>query len=1020
MLLLRQRRPGLVLLVLVLVTMALPVVAQNAVPAPDTTLAHAAPPATTLPIASNIVPLTGLRVANVELRGVLVDAPVLANLREIVSPLQGAPLDRQRVAQALRSLYATGRFADVRVEAQKAESDQVNLVFIGTENLFIGSVTVEGAPNRPSGAQLIDASKLELGATFLPDKVEQAIARMKTLLGDNGYYRAKVSAKEERDPRIQRIRLTFNVDPGPPAVVGAVHITGDSGMSDADVQKIAKFHPGDAVSMQRVTSALQRLRKRFTKRDRLEAQISVVQKEYHADTNRLDYTLHVSRGPVVDIRVEGASMTAGKLKENVPVYEEHAVDEDLLNEGRRNLRDYFQNKGFFDVNVTFDRTNDSAKDRELIVYDVDKGERHTLVVRLINGNHYFDSALIKERMSIQRASWLLPHGKFSTEMLDRDVENIKDLYLANGFLDVQVAGSFQDDYQGKKGDIAVFLNIKEGPQTLVSTVAIIGNRAVPDETLAPLLTAQEGQPYSEANTLTDRDTILNYYFNHGFPDATFVSNAAPVDGEKNRMRVSYTIDEGPEVFVDRMLLSGLDFTKRGIVTRQFAIHAGDPLSQASMLETQRKLYDLGVFNAVDMAVENPEGDARFKDVYFQFEEAKRWTFNYGLGLEIQPGIGGDTNSPQGNTEVSPRVSFDVTRINVGGRAHTLSFKSNLGRLQQRGSIAYDAPRFVRNQNLRLTLSLFYDNSLDVRTFTSERAEAGLQLEQVVSRTISGVPITSLLYRFNYRRVRATDIVVNPDLIPLYSRPVRVGMPSLTYIRDRRDDPIESHKGSYNTFDAGVASGVFGSEAAYGRFNGQNTTYHEFHAKRWVFARNTRLGLAEPFGSTLQLPLPERFFAGGATSLRGFGINQAGPRDLVTGEPIGGNAVFVNSEELRTPPVVLPYVGDNMSFVLFHDMGNVFSTVPNMFHSLLRWDQPHRSACTQEATASQCRFDYVSQAVGMGIRYRTPVGPVRLDFGYNMNPPTFPVFTTDPNTNVTTFGSQTLKHFNVFFSIGQTF
>ena len=1018
MVLFRHGRPGLVFAVLVLISAA-----TASLRAQDTSTARAEPsPATKLPAASDVLQFSGMRVSHVEVRGVLVDAPVMAHYRELLSAMQGQPVDRQRIASALRQLYSTGRFADLKVEAQQAGSGNVNLVFVGTENLFIGAVTVDGAPKRPTGSQLIDAGKLELGETYSPEKVQQAIERMKASLADNGYYRAQVAVREDRDLPIQRIRLAFKVDPGVPATIGAVHVEGDSGMTDASVQNVAKLHTGQAVSLQRLTSALQRLRKRFTKRDRLEAQISVVEKRYHPENNTLDYTFRVNRGPRVDIRVEGASLSKGKLKNNVPVYEEHAVDDDLLNEGRRNLRDYFQNKGYFDVKVNYDRRNDPKQDRELIVYDVDKGERHNLVKRVIEGNKYFDTTLIEERMSIQPSSWLLPHGRFSTEMLNRDIENIKNLYLANGFLDVRVTGDFQDNYNGHAGDIAVFIHIVQGPQTLVSSVAIDGNRAIPDETLTPLLTAQEGQPYSEANTFTDRDTILNYYFNHGFPNATFSASTTPVAGGATRMNVVYTIDEGAQVFVDRVLLSGLDFTKRGIVTRQFAIHAGDPLSQAGMLDTQRKLYDLGVFNAVDMAVQNPEGDARYKDLFFQFEEAKRWTFNYGLGIEIQPGVGGGAANPQGNTEVSPRVSFDVTRINVGGRAHTLSFKSNLGRLQQRGAISYDAPRFVRNENLRFTVSLFYDNSLDVRTFTSERAEAGVQLEQVLSRTSTQIPVTSLLYRFNYRRVRATDIVVNPRDIPLYSRPVRVGMPSLTYIRDHRDDPIESHKGSYNTFDVGVASGIFGSEAAFGRFNGQNTTYHEFHNKRWVFARNTRIGVAAPFGSTSQLPLPERFFAGGATSDRGFGINQAGPRDLITGEPLGGNAVLVNSEELRMPPVVLPFIGDNMSFVLFHDMGNVFNSVPTMLHSLVRFDQPDRDLCTKESTASKCRFDYLSQAVGIGIRYRTPVGPVRLDFGYNLNPPTFPVFNVDPKTNVVTGfqGPQTLKHFNVFFSIGQTF
>jgi len=978
------------------------------------------PPATTLSIASSLSALQGLPVIDVGFRGVQVDPPVMQYLKQLVAPNEGAPLDRQRVGKSLRDLYATGRFAELQAEAQKNQKNEVSLVFVATENLFIGSVTLEGAPKRPAPSQLIDASKLELGGVYAPEKAEQGIARMKQVLSDNGYYQAQVTVAEERDPSIQKVSLKFNVIPGAPAKVGKVVVEGDSGMTEEEVLKVAKLRPGATVSMQRLTSALQRLRKKFSKRDQLEAQIAVLRKDYRADGNVLDYTLRINRGPVIDIRVEGARLSKRNLQKYVPVYEEHAVDDDLLNEGRRNIRDYLQNKGFFDARVDFTRKAEKQENRVAIIYDVDRGKMHDLEEVIIDGNKYFDSALIRERMSVQPASWLMRHGRFSQELLARDIQNVKYLYLANGFLQVNVTGDFKDDYLGHEGRMGVFLHVEEGPQTLVAKVAIDGNRAIPDDPLQALLTASEGQPYAEVNTLTDRDSVLNYYFNHGFPDATFNAKATPLEGDTTRMVVEYTIEEGPQVFVDRVLLSGLEFTKRGIATRQFEIHAGDPLSQASMLDTQRKLYDLGVFNAVDMAVQNPEGKARYKDLFFQFEEAKRWTFTYGFGVEIQTGTGGSSTSPQGQTSVSPRVSLDVTRNNVGGRAHTLTFKSHVGRLQQLGLIAYDAPRFLRNENLRLTVSAFYDNSLDVRTFTSERLEGSIQIEQVMSRTQNHVPVTTLLYRFTYRRVRATDIVVSTNLIPLYSRPVRVGMPSLTYIRDRRDDPIESHHGSYNTFDTGVASGVFGSEAAFGRFNGQNSTYRQFHAKRWVFARNTRVGVAAPFGDTKQLPLPERFFAGGGISHRGFAINQAGPRDLTTGQPLGGNAVFVNSLELRTPPIVMPFIGDNMSLALFHDMGNVFNNVSDMLQSVARFKQPHKELCTDAATASQCEFNYVSHAMGLGVRYRTPVGPVRLDFGYNLNPPVFPVFTTDPTTQITTFSSQTLKHFNFFFSIGQTF
>jgi outer membrane protein insertion porin family len=979
-----------------------------------------APAATTLSIGSSLTDIEGLPVVNVDFRGIQVDPPVMADLRKMVAPVEGKPLERQTVGKILRDLYATGRFADIQVEAQKDQKNEVSLVFVATENLFIGEVTVDGAPKRPTPSQLIDASKLELGEAYDPVKVEQGIARMKQVLADNGYYRAVVNVDVQKNPNIQRASLQFHVVPGPAATIGKIVIEGDSGLTDAEVLKITKLRPQQTASMQKLTSALQRLRKKFTKRNQLEAQIAVVKKDYHAETNDLDYTIRINRGPVIDIRVEGASLSKRQLQRYVPVYEEHAIDDDLLNEGRRNIRDYLQSKGFFDATVDYKRVREQDENRVAITYDVDRSKRHDLEELVIAGNKIFDTSLIKERMSVQKASWLMRHGRFSQELLARDVENVKALYLSNGFLQVKVTGDFQDNYRGHAGHMAVFLHIEEGPQTLVTKVAIERNKAIPDQQLTPLLTMQEGQAYSEVNVLTDRDTVLNYYFNHGFPDATFTPKATPVEGDPTKMAVEYTVDEGPQVFVDRVLLSGLEFTKRGIVTRQFDIHSGDPLSQSSMLDTQRHLYDLGVFNAVEMAVQNPEGKARYKDLFFQFEEAKRWTFNYGFGIEIQPGTGGPSASPQGETSVSPRVSLEITRNNVGGRAHTLTFKSHVGSLQQLGLISYDAPRFLRNENLRLTLSAFYNNSLDVRTFTSQRLEGSVQVEQVVSRTQTHIPVTTLLYRFTYRRVRASDVVVSPSLIPLYSLPVRVGMPSLTFIRDHRDDPIETHRGSFNTFDTGVASGTFGSEAAFGRFNGQNSTYYQFHVKRWVFARNTRLGVAEPFGDTHQLPLPERFFAGGASSHRGFAINQAGPRDLTTGQPLGGNAVFVNSFELRTPPLVMPFVADNMSLALFHDMGNVFNTVNDMFHSVVRFTQPHRELCTEAATASQCEFNYISHAMGLGLRYKTPVGPVRLDFGYNLNPPVFPVFTTDPTTNITTFSSQTLRHFNFFFSIGQTF
>jgi len=256
--------------------------------------------------------------------------------------------------------------------------------------------------------------------------------------------------------------------------------------------------------------------------------------------------------------------------------------------------------------------------------------------------------------------------------------------------------------------------------------------------------------------------------------------------------------------------------------------------------------------------------------------------------------------------------------------------------------------------------------------------------------------------------------IAPNLIPLLSQPVRVGMPSFSVVRDKRDDPLDARKGNYSTFNFGVSAAVFGSQSSFSRLLATNATYHLFYKKRLVFARSTKIGFQEPFGTGSQsiIPLPERFYGGGANSHRGFALNQAGPRDLQTGFPIGGNALFLNQLELRLPPFTLPYLGQDLSPVLFHDMGNVFNSASDFFPGLFRLQQKNLSSCKTLGTLPPCNFSYNSQAVGAGLRYKTPIGPIRVDVGYNLNPTRF----TIPDQNRV----DSLKRFNFFFSLGQTF
>ncbi len=425
-------------------------------------------------------------------------------------------------------------------------------------------------------------------------------------------------------------------------------------------------------------------------------------------------------------------------------------------------------------------------------------------------------------------------------------------------------------------------------------------------------------------------------------------------------------------------------------------------------------------------------------------EADRYTFDYGGGFEFQtgqPAVG--ANQPLGQTGVSPMVLAGVSRINMGGRHQTLSMKGNLGRLQQRALISYNIPKILNLDKLRFTATGLYDNTVDVSTFTSKRLEATFQVLQVLYK-VQDRELTTFAYRFSYRRVEATNIQVTSDLIPLLAQPTRVGIPNFIYIRNRRDNDLESTRGNYTAVEGGVASSYFGSEADFSRLLVKNSTYRTFFRNRstgqgFVFARSTTVGVENRFGSTVLvdpsatvpahetlIPLPERFYSGGGNSNRGFGLNQAGPRDPFTGYPLGGSALFLNSLEMRFPNVMVPYLHDNVGFTIFEDMGNVFARPQEMLPSLGRFRQPDRQFCVQPpptGTTSQCSYNYASHAVGLGVRYQTPIGPLRFDFGYNLNPPYFPSYTnltTSGGVETGTFGYQRAGHFNFSFSVGQSF
>ena len=1023
--------------------------AQQAASAPHAVEPQAASPASPSPAVLRYRDLKdwyGLPVRSIRFEGI--SEQDLNGLRQKLALKPGDKLRPQDIQSSLHVLFASGLYRNI--VAQGVQTDgQVTVVFRGVPQLFLRRLYIRGMKQETLAAQIQRATRLELGEPFTAPELEQATVQLKQALVRNGFNEPTVEEKTVPAGRNHLVDVIYTVKTGKQAKIGSVVITGDTDMTMAKFRKVAKLKQGSAVTANTVPRALTRLRKQYQKQDRLEATVRAGPQTFNPATGEVAYQFEVKGGPAVRISATGAKISGRDLKRLVPVYEEGAVDPDLLDEGDENLRNHFQKQGYFDVRVTH-AIEHPKPNEERIVYRVHPGSPHKVVSVTVTGNRYFDQDLVKERLSVQAADRVNPHGIFSEVLLSQDVDAIQALYKSNGFGNVSVTANVKDSdkepgaQNGKMAAIRVTYQIHEGTQQKIGHIQLTGVKQVPYATLLTQMNTRPGEPYSLATLGGDRLQLYDYYYRHGFSQVELTFEQHPEQDDPNLIDIDVRIDEGNPFYVHKVLISGVHYTKPQVVQRALQIHPGDPLNRNAILDTQKQLYNLALFNEVDTGIVNPHGTAPQKDVLVNVTEAHRWNYDYGFGFEVQTG-NPQTNcptaaslielgvanpnsfvcSPNGKFGMSPRISFDVSRINLDGKDQTVSLQTAYGTLEQQAILTYDVPKFYNHKTIDFSITGGYVSNQNVTTYQASTLSGSVVFTERPNR--ANTLIYSMAYRYVY--VNPNSLQVSAALIPLLSQPTRVSGPGITWVHDTRDNPLNATSGWYLSAQQFFAWEGFASQANFNRMDIQESNYHRLNTRNWVLARSTRIAFENTYGNPSYnlIPLPERLYAGGATSHRGFSVNSAGPRDLQTGYPVGGSGAFVNSTELRIPPVPLPLIGNNLGFAVFEDMGNVYENASGILPSLLRFYQPNVKTCYNlTGPEGTCNFNYDSQAVGLGLRYKTPVGPIRLDFSYNMNPTVYPVVSDpgllpailDYNVQPPYVGNS--GHFNFFFSIGQSF
>lgn len=942
----------------------------------------------TAPQVQNALPAyEGQTVTSVELAGQ--PDTDLSALEPLLVQKAGQPFSQEKVNQSLAAIKQAGKYQSIEVEF-RPDAKGVRVLFVLQPAVYFGIYEFPGALGPFPYSRLVQVSDYPPQGAYTPIDVQNATRALVRFFQRNGYFQAEVKPQVTIDREHGLANVSYETKLGRRAKFGKVSITGPTPAESKHLEAVlhsimARLHTaaireGKTYKLATVQKATQYLDNQLLKEGHLGGQVKLIGANYNPETNRADVHYQVTTGPVVHVRVQGAHVWSWSKKSLLPVYQMNGLDPELIQEGRQNLISYFQNKGYFDDKVTVTATQQN--NGETIVYQVTKGPRHKVADVDIAGNQNLSEKDLMGHVIVQQGHFF-GHGKFSEKLVRSSANNLKKIYQANGFSTVQITPDVKTQ---SNGNITVTFRVNEGARDVVADFVVEGNNTVPLNQLAPKgLKLGEGEPYSTKLVDDDRTQIVANYLRMGYLTANFKETARPIGKDKHHLKVVYQIYEGPKVITAQVITLGRVVSRQRLINKAAALRSEQPLRMDNMLHAENDLYNLGIFDWAEIDPRRTITTQDQEDVVMKVHEAKRNSINYGFGFEV---INRGGSVPSGTVAVpglppvglpksfktsektfwGPRASFQYTRLNFRGKAETITIGGLAGRLDQRFDATYTNPFFrFTNWSSGFTLSGEHNDTNPI--FTSRQGQVQWQLQ----RSLNADKTNTLFLRYSLRETGITHLLV-PDLIPSSDLHTRLSTVAASFVRDTRDNVLDAHKGVFDTAEIDLNPQFLGSNVSFARFLGQAAYYKSIWGNI-VWANSLRLGFEKAFNGS-HVPISEAFFSGGGSTLRGFPLNGAGPQHTISAcgvpgdistcapitVPVGGKELVILNSEFRIPsPVDLPLVDKHLSFVPFYDGGNVFRAIG--FSNF--WPN-------------------YTNTVGFGFRYATPVGPVRVDIGHNLN------------------------------------
>ena len=854
-------------------------------------------------------------------------APNTENLERLISIQPGDRYSLPAISDSIKQVYQSRLYSDVVVIRSGEVS--VELRFLLTRRLIVRKIKFRGEKGT-SGRKLGNSLyALQEYSYFSEEKLARATDELKRALNDEGYFQPQVLAATERIPGVPQADVVFRIAAGARYAISNIRFQGNVGIPADDLKKSMKTRIGHLYSLSKLEQDLARLRDLYAKRLYPRAQVELSAEDFFPEQGTVSLVIRVDPDERIEIRISGAAVPLDLV---LPIWQERIFEEWGLAEGEARILDYLRGKGYVLATVSsrVEREDSGIK----IFHRVDPGQKVKIQDVRFEGNTYFSASRIKQELGI--ADRVLFFGALDGKRAFELTDAVKMLYEVEGFPSAQVGLQFFMD--GNKAE-AVY-TIQEGRQQRIKTIEITGASLFSPEMIRSQLSIAEGGPFFRPFIQREIEKLNTFYLDQSIRGTKIVPGISAL-GE-DLFKVTFNIQEGREVRIQRLFVSGNFTTRNNVVKRELRIKEGDPARADLISASKQNLEKLGVFSEV--TIEEIPITESAEHVIITVREGERNYAGIGAGIETRDTFMSATSLLEANLRL--RGTAEYMRSNMFGSAASLSFVTQFSLSEKRAVLTWQQPYFLFN--------------IPIETYINAWAEAEDRLSFAFER--EGVGITwmrplfwglDMLMTLGYVRTTLTKLDIPANEIDREFYPYSKTSLAPSFIREQRDDAFNPGRGYFSSLALEWAFPLFQTESDFLKGLLKYQRYFTL-VPRVLFGSTFRLGLGMG-----KMPIHERFFAGGSNSFRGAKFDELGPKDPESKIPIGGKALVLFNFEFSFPVVSsLRY----LSGVVFYDAGNTFFN------------------------RSDVDLRKLEHAVGLGVRYRTPLGPVRLELGWNLSDP----------------------------------